>query len=82
MTRPVNYITAYNRQIKSGKVTVGKWVRLIYAYLTDGLRRRRFYYDAEKCETNVSLMLKADELPEFVKAYVGAGVLVQLVFTE
>ena len=54
--RPVNYIRAYNNQIKSGKVTVGKWVRLIYAYLVNGLRKRRFYYDAEKTQLAIDFI--------------------------
>ena len=54
--KPVNYIRAYNQKIKAGKVTVGKWVRLIYAYLVDGLRRRRFYYDAEKTQLAIDFI--------------------------
>lgn len=55
-SKPVNYITAYNRQIKSGKVTVGKWVRLIYAYLAKGLRKRSFFYDAEKTQLAIDFI--------------------------
>ena len=55
-SKPVNYITAYNRQIKSGKVTVGKWVRLIYAYLASGLRKRSFFYDAEKTQLAIDFI--------------------------
>ena len=56
MAKPVNYITAYNRQIKSGKVTVGKWVKLIYAYLANGLRKRSFFYDAEKTQLAIDFI--------------------------
>lgn len=56
MARPVNYITAYNRQIKSGKVVVGKWVRRIYAYLAEGLRKRSFYYDAQKVQLAIDFI--------------------------
>lgn len=55
-TKPVNYITAYNRQIKTGKIIVGKWVRLIYAYLATGLRKRSFYYDAEKTQLAIDFI--------------------------
>ena len=54
--KPVNYIRAYNNQIKAGKVTVGKWVRLIYAYLVNGLRKRRFYYDEEKTQLAIDFI--------------------------
>ena len=33
MAKPVNWITEYNNQIKSGKIVAGKWVKAIYAYL-------------------------------------------------
>ena len=54
--RPVNYITAYNRQIKSGKIIAGKWVKLIYAYLANGLRKRSFFYDAEKTQLAIDFI--------------------------
>jgi len=56
MAKPVNYITAYNRQIKSGKIIVGKWVKLIYAYLANGLRKRSFFYDAEKTQLAIDFI--------------------------
>ena len=55
-TKPENYIRAYNNQIKSGKITVGKWVKLIYAYLVNGLRKRSFYYDAEKTQLAIDFI--------------------------
>lgn len=56
MAKPVNYITAYNRQIKSGKIIAGKWVKRIYAYLAEGLRKRSFYYDAEKTQLAIDFI--------------------------
>ena len=56
MARPVNWITEYNKQIKSGKIVAGKWVKLIYAYLVEGLRKRRFYYDAEKTQLAIDFI--------------------------
>lgn len=52
----MNYITEYNKQIRTGKVTVGKWIKLIYAYLAKGLRKRSFYYDAKKTQTAVDFI--------------------------
>ena len=43
MATPVNYITEYNKKIKSGKIVAGKWVKLLYAYLVNGLRKRSFF---------------------------------------
>lgn len=54
--KPVNYITEYNRKIKSGKIVAGRWVKLIYAYLAEGLRKRRFYYDAEKTQLAIDFI--------------------------
>ena len=57
MTRkPVNYITAYNNKIKSGKIVAGKWVKLIYAYLADGIKKKSFYYDAEKTQLAIDFI--------------------------
>ncbi len=56
MAKPVNYITEYNRKIKSGNIVAGKWVKLIYAYLAEGLRKRRFYYDAEKTQLAIDFI--------------------------
>ena len=56
MAKPVNYITEYNKKIKSGKITAGKWVKLIYAYLIEGLRKRSFYYDAEKTQLAIDFI--------------------------
>ena len=56
MSKPVNYITEYNKKIKSGKIVAGKWVKLIYAYLANGLRKRSFYYDAEKTQLAIDFI--------------------------
>lgn len=54
--KPVNYITAYNNKIKSGKIVAGKWVKLIYAYLADGIKKKSFYYDAEKTQLAIDFI--------------------------
>lgn len=43
-----NYIIEYHEAIQSGNVVVGKWVRLFYEYLVDGLNGKSFYFDPEK----------------------------------
>ena len=55
-SKPVNYITAYNNKIKSGKIVAGKWVKLIYAYLVNGIKKKSFYYDAEKTQLAIDFI--------------------------
>lgn len=43
-----NYILTYYQSIKSGKVTVGRWIELIYEYIVDGLEQKRFFFDQKK----------------------------------
>nr|DAG68730.1 MAG TPA: Large Terminase [Caudoviricetes sp.] len=51
-----NYIRLYYRQIQSGKAVVGKWIKLLYEYLINGLKKRKFYYDAGKAERAVDFV--------------------------
>ena len=43
-----NYILTYYQQIKDGRITVGKWVDLIYQRLVEGLESKEYSYDAKK----------------------------------
>ena len=43
-----NYIYAYYQQITNGSVTVGKWIRLVYEYLVNGLEQKQFFFDQKK----------------------------------
>ena len=43
-----NYILTYYQDIKDGSVIVGKWVRLLYENIVDGLKSRSFFYDSKK----------------------------------
>ena len=43
-----NYILKYYQEIKMGKTTVGRWVRLIYEYLVKGIEENRFFFDQAK----------------------------------
>lgn len=42
-----NYIYAYYQQIKDSSVVVGRWIKLIYEYLIEGLENKSFFYDAK-----------------------------------
>lgn len=48
-----NYILAYWQKINDGSITVGKWVRLIYAYLVNGLEERLFYFNQKKANSAI-----------------------------
>ena len=43
-----NFIYKYFSGIQDGTYTVGKWIRLIYEYITSGLEEGRFYFDKDK----------------------------------
>lgn len=43
-----NYILEYYQAIKSGRVTVGRWVRRAYEQIVTGLEERRYAYDGKK----------------------------------
>lgn len=44
----LNWIYTYYQQIKDGSVHVGKWIRLLYEYIVDGLDKKTFLFDARK----------------------------------
>ena len=43
-----NYILTYYQQIKDGTVIVGKWIRLLYESIVNGLEDGSFFYDSKK----------------------------------
>jgi len=43
-----NYIYAYYQKIKDGSIVVGKWIRLLYEYLVNGLEKKDFFFDQKK----------------------------------
>ena len=45
-----NYIYEYYQKIEDGSITVGRWVRLVYEYIINGLQEKRFYFDPKKAE--------------------------------
>lgn len=48
-----NYIYSYYQQIKDGSVTVGKWVKLVYEYIVNGLEKKEFFYNQKKANAAV-----------------------------
>lgn len=43
-----NYILQYYQKIENGSVTVGKWIRLLYEFIVNGLENKSFFYDQSK----------------------------------
>lgn len=47
----VNYISSYYNKIVDGSIVVGKWIRMLYEYIIDGLKCRLFSFDNEKANS-------------------------------
>ena len=43
----MNEIYAYYQAIQDGSVTVGKWIKLLYAYIVSGLEKWSFFFNAK-----------------------------------
>ena len=39
-----NYILTYYQSITDGTITVGKWIKLVYEYIVNGLHSKLFFY--------------------------------------
>lgn len=48
-----NYILIYYQMIKDGRANVGKWTRLLYEYIINGLEDGLFFYDNEKAHRKI-----------------------------
>ncbi|MBQ1288705.1 MAG: terminase large subunit [Erysipelotrichaceae bacterium] len=44
----IDWISEYYQCIKNGKVTVGKWVQMVYEYVVHGVEKKLFYFDQKK----------------------------------
>lgn len=51
-----NYILAYYQQIKDGRVTVGKWVRLVYERIIQDLEDGKYQFDAKKATSAINFI--------------------------
>lgn len=49
-----NHIYAYYQQISNGKITVGRWIQLLYEYLIKGLENRSFFFDQNRANQAIS----------------------------
>ena len=46
----MNYIEEYSRQIGNGTVIAGRWIKLLYKYITEGLENSSFYFAQDKAD--------------------------------
>jgi phage terminase large subunit-like protein len=51
-----NFILKYYQGIEEGSITVGKWIKLLYEYVIEGLRKKSFYYDHKKATKAISFI--------------------------
>lgn len=51
-----NFILKYYQGIEDGSITVGKWIKLLYEYVIEGLRKKSFYYDQKKATKAISFI--------------------------
>lgn len=51
-----DYILTYYQQIKDGRATVGKWIRLVYEYIIKGLEDGAFFYDIKKAHRKIKFI--------------------------
>jgi phage terminase large subunit-like protein len=48
-----NFIYDYHAAIEAGTVTVGKWIKKLYAIIVNGLQRGEYYFDAGKAGKSI-----------------------------
>ena len=48
-----NWIYAYYQGITDGTYRVGRWIRLLYEYLIQGLQKKQFFFDAKKANNAI-----------------------------
>lgn len=52
----MNSILEYYQQIQENKVTVGKWIKLVYKYIVEGLDKRLFSFDQKKANKAIKFV--------------------------
>lgn len=43
-----NYLLAYYQAMENGTIVVGRWIRMFYRYLIEGLQKQSFFFDQKK----------------------------------
>ena len=52
----INYIYEYHRKITAGEIIVGKWIRILYNKIINGLRDSLFYFDERQAENAIKFI--------------------------
>lgn len=53
-----NYIFQYYQKINDGSVIVGRWIRLLYQIIIEGLENKSFFYDQKKAHKAIAFIEK------------------------
>ena len=53
-----NAILAYYQGIRDGSIVVGKWIRLLYETLVDGLEQKRWFFDQRRASNAIRFIEK------------------------
>ena len=48
-----NYILAYYQKLNDGSITAGRWIKLLYENLVNGLNEKRFFFDQKKANAAI-----------------------------
>ena len=49
-----DYIHEYHDNIENGRIIVGRWIRLLYEYVINGLKNGAFYFAQDKAEDAIN----------------------------
>ena len=49
-----NYIVEYHKKINDGTIIAGKWIHLLYDYIINGIKDKRFKFDIKKADKVIS----------------------------
>ena len=51
-----NFILQYYQGIENGSIVVGKWIKLLYEYIIEGLHKKAFFYEHKKAMKAISFI--------------------------
>lgn len=51
-----NYLYEYYQNIQDGKITVGKWIKLLFEYLINGIETGLFFFDNKKANDAIEFI--------------------------
>ena len=51
-----NAILAYYQGVRDGSIVVGRWVRMLYELIIEGLESKRWYFDQRKASNAIRFM--------------------------